>query len=169
MTLTLERPAWIAPEQLNVDTRRYLADLLIGHLRDDHWTMRIDKTMVPIEAPGEAPGFSSVGVGKSDPLGSSHVLSFTAPPIYEMGIRKHLVVLDAGDYDRWCRVEAYNHLPHIDRLLRAMHGNARVFFYELSGFGTNKTLKMRRSKVVSKEEADAALALLDICHTCVLG
>jgi hypothetical protein len=101
--MMLERPAykWLDPEHLPADTKRYLADLLVGHLRDDHWIMRIDKDLVPIEAPGEMPNFSSVGVGRSDPLGSSHVLSFTAPPHYELGVvRRHLVVLDAGDYDR---------------------------------------------------------------------
>ncbi len=168
--MTLERPAytWLDPEHLSVDVRRYLADLLIGHLRDDRWEMRIDKDLVPIKSPGEAPGFSSVGVGRSDPLGSSHVLAFTAPPMYEMDIAKHLVVLDAGKYDRWCSRESYNHLPRLDRLLHAMHGNARVFYYKLSGYGSNKKLKMRRSEVVTKEEAEAALSLLDESLVCVL-
>lgn len=169
MTLTTERAyTWLEPEQLNVDTRRYLADLLVGHLRDDHWTMRIDKTMVPIEAPGEMPGFSSVGVGRSDPLGSSHVLSFTAPPMYEMAIRKHLVVLDAGDYDRWCRYEASTYLPHLDRLLHNAR-EPRIFVAELSGYGSAKKLKMRRAQSITKDDAEAILSLLETCSICTLG
>jgi len=170
LTLTTERTfRWLDPEYLNINTRRYLADLLIGYLRDDRWELRVDKTMVPIEAPGELPTFSSLGVGRSDPPGSSHVLTFTAPPLYELGIPKHLVMLDAGDYNRWCRGEAYTYLPHLDRLLHFMHGNARVFFPELSGYGTRKQLKLRRSKNVSKEQGEAALSLLDICSLAFLG
>jgi hypothetical protein len=170
MLMTLERPAytWLDSEELDVDTRRYLADLLVGHLRDDRWHMRIDKDLVPIESPGEVPGFSSVGVGRHDPLGSSHVLSFTAPPIYELGIPKHLVALGSSEYEWWCRREVRDHLPRLDRLLRAMHGNARVFYTKLSGYGTNKQLKFRRSEVVTKEESEAALSLLAECYICIL-
>jgi hypothetical protein len=169
--MTLERPAytWLDSEELNIDARRYLADLLISHLRDDRWHMRIDKDFVPIESPSEALGFSSVGVGRHDPLGSSHVLSFIAPPIYELGIPKHLVALGSSEYEWWCRQEAYNHLPHLDRLLHVMHGNARVFYSEPSGYGTNKQLRFRRSKVVTKEEGDAALSLLSECYICKMG
>ena len=171
-SMVLERPQyqWLDPEHLSPDLSRYLADLLIGHLRDDVWDERIDETYVPIRAPGENPGFKTIGKGYPSSPGSSHYLVFTAPPIYELGIdQKHLVVLDAVDYSGWCRGEKYRFLPEIDRLIHVARPEIRVFVSEPSGYGTNQRLKMRRAKSVTREQAEASLELLKACCICNLG
>lgn len=169
MTQTLEREYRLVDfETLTQDTKRYLADLLIGYLREDRWELRVDPEYSPVQPNGETPNWKTIGGGRGDPLESSHVMSFVAPPLHGPDIAKHLVMLEATAFEQW---ERY-HLGEavlLERLTVPMHGAKRVFFPELSGYGTNKKLKMRRSKWVTKEEGEAAISVLGICIVAKLG
>lgn len=162
----------VDPRTLDQDSRRYLADLLVSHLRDDEWELREDAGLedagIP-RHPGERPAHRTHGKGFPTPRGTGYVLTFTAPPIYEIGIPKHVVMLEDAAYKLWSHINAAEHLPRLDHLLRGLHGSVRVFYLEASGYGTNKRLKLRRSKNVTKEQGEAALSLLDACLVARMG
>lgn len=150
-------------ESLNEDEKRYLADALIQRLRLDRWQLRVNKVMSPFDSPGEAPGFFSVGTGRSEPLESSHVMVVYAKPSYELGIGRFVIALGSGLYSDWCKANAYTALPHLDRLIHGMRSEAKVFHSKLSGYGSAKRVKMRRSEYVTSEQGEAALDVLELC------
>ncbi len=164
---TQRRYRLVDPRTLDQDARRYLADLLIGHLRDDRWELREGEELGIPRHPGERPSHRTHGKGFPDPPGSENIIVFTAPPLYEIDIPKHLVALEDASYNFWCRLNREGHLPRLDRLLHGLRGSARVFYPEPSGYGTNKRLKLRRSKHVTREEGDAAISLLNACLVAV--
>lgn len=173
-TVPQARYRLLDPRTLDQDSRRYLADLLVSHLRDDEWELReeagLEDAGIP-RHPGERPAHRTIGKGFPTPRGTGYVLTFTAPPVYEIGIPKYLVVLEEVAYTFWSRQHERGDPPLLsllDRLLHGLRGSARVFYPEPSGYGTAKRLKLRRSKHVTRDEGDAALSLLDACLVAVL-
>lgn len=160
---TLEQEKQYRPvnfKTLTQDEKRYLADLLINHLRDGVWALRVNPVYSPVQPTSETPSWKTIGAGRSDPIESTQVMSFTAPPVYEMEIPKFLVALEEEAYNDFSQ---FSDTSALEGLLRGVRGDVRVFVAELSGYGTAKKLKYRRAKSVTREQAHTALDLLECC------
>lgn len=151
--------------RLSVNARRYLADLLIAELRADIWERRVLPGYETPTAPTPPPNHLVLGGGSVPSLqdaGTLHILSFRAPPLYELAIPPYLVALDERSYEDWTRALAPDEARAFYALLQ-MRRDARVFVPAYTGYGLTRETTYRTQRGITSEQARLALELLSCC------